>query len=277
MRPASRRKPVASSAKSDAASLTHTEPSSNECVRLNKALADSGLCARRKADSWIQNGLVTVNGQVVTAPGHRVNPAGDTILVSGKPLLFRQKRYIAFHKPVGVVCSRKSTRAATLRPQKTIYDLLPPDLHSLDPACRLDVQSSGLLILSNDGQFIYRLTHPRYEHPKVYEVMLHAPLTAEQQSRLLKGVMLQPENRLACAVRITASEEYPRKLEACRITLTTGYNRQIRRTIEAVGNRVRQLKRVSMGTVTLGDIPVGHFRELLPLEWQAVLKNNKET
>lgn len=224
-----------------------------EGIRLNKAIADSGYCARRKADELISTGQVHVNGQRVTTLGVRIDPNKDHITIHGKPLPKPEKFYLMFHKPEGYVTSRKAGKV-----QKSIYELLPEELHSVDPAGRLDQDSSGLLILSNDGDFIFQITHPRFHVPKVYDVQLQKPLTTSEMSLLKTGILLPPENKLARMEQIQPSKT-PKRY---RITLITGYNRQIRRSVEALGNRVMKLKRVSFGDIQLGSLPVGAIQEL---------------
>jgi len=155
-------------------------PPQEQSVRLNKAIADSGYCARRKADELIQAGKVQVNGQTVTELGTRIHPTRDSISIDGKPLSHAEKAYLLFNKPTGYVTSRKGGRS-----QKTIYELIPPQYQSVDPAGRLDQDSSGALILSNDGDFLYQITHPKFHLPKIYEITLDRALTLDEINQLL--------------------------------------------------------------------------------------------
>lgn len=232
----------------------------SEGVRLNKHMADSGLCSRREADRLITEGKVTVNGTRVTEMGVRIHPATDRIQVNGHDLPSEQKRYLLFHKPKGYITTRFDEKG---RP--TIYDLLPEFLHNSDPAGRLDKDSTGALILSNDGDFIYRLTHPKFHLPKVYRVTLDKPLTEKDAQTLLDGVPLSPEGVVAKVEALTV--ETPTTLT---MTLITGYNRQIRRSLEAVGYQVKTLKRLSFGPVRLGDLKPGKTRPLTPPEMRGL-------
>lgn len=229
------------------------DPSSS-LIRLNKLIADSGYCARRKADLLITAGRVQVNGQTITTLGHKAHPHQDRITIDGQPLPCPQPQYLAFHKPTGTVTSRHAGQRQT-----SIYALLPSEAQSADPAGRLDQDSSGLLILSTDGAFLHRITHPRYHLEKVYRVTTQAPWTAEAIQTLQTGLMLHPENKLA---RMTQIETDPSAPNTYRVTLITGYNRQIRRSLAALGYQVEQLIRLAFGPVTLGDLPVGACRAL---------------
>jgi 23S rRNA pseudouridine2605 synthase len=237
---------------------------SSPLIRLNKAIADSGYCARRKADALIAEGKVQVNGQTITAMGAKVNPQTDRITLLGKPLPSPEKAYLLFHKPEGFVTSRRSGKA-----QHSIYDLIPKEYHSVDPAGRLDQNSSGALILTNDGDFLNRITHPRFHLPKVYEIRIDRPLQPVDLEQLQAGVLLTPENKLAKMTRIIPDPTDPRRYE---VELITGYNRQIRRTLVALGYRVKKLHRLSFGPIHLGSLPSGSIRPLAPDEQAALLQ-----
>lgn len=224
-------------------------------VRLNKWLADNGVCSRRQADRLMQAGRVTLNGVPVTTLGQRIHPQRDRVCVDGAPLPPRLQvplTYWAFHKPCGLITTRRDERG---RP--TIYDALPEALQACDPAGRLDRDSSGLLILSNDGAFLHRLTHPRFHVEKVYRVTVNHPLTPEALLAWRQGVMLHPEGKRAMAVHV--AQPGPQTLQ---LTLVTGYNRQIRRMAQALGYDVRSLKRMAIGPVRLGSLRPGDVRPL---------------
>ncbi len=242
----------------------------NPLIRLNKAIADSGYCARRKADALITEGHVSVNGQAVTTLGMKVDVSRDTITIHGHPLPQTEKLYLLFHKPVGVVTSRRGGRT-----QKTFYKLLPQEYQSVDPAGRLDQDSSGLLILSNDGDFLFQITHPRFHLAKMYEVFLDKTLTTTDRQKLLTGIRLEPENKLA---KMTAIRQPSAKQSnGYQVTLVTGYNRQIRRSFAALGYRVKQLKRLSFGPIQLGPLAAGEIRHLQADEIARLLPSSSET
>lgn len=224
-------------------------------LRINKAIADSGYCARRKADELVAQGRVCVNGETVREAGLKIDPATDVVTIDGKALPRSKPVYLALHKPVGYV----TTRRPQGNRQKSVYALLPSACQSADPAGRLDEDSSGLLIFSSDGDFLHRLTHPRFHWPKVYEIRLNRPLSADAVQQLLDGVPLQPESRIAKMSDIQPDAHQPAQY---RVTLLTGYNRQIRRTVEAVGCRVISLQRLSFGPLSLDGLPIGSFRML---------------
>lgn len=231
-------------------------------IRINKVIADSGYCARRKADELVAAGRVRVNGRVIDTPGLKINPETDAVTIDHQPLPRIIPVYAALHKPVGYVTTRRAQGR-----QKTVYELLPSYCQAADPAGRLDADSSGLLIFSSDGGFLHGLTHPRFHWPKIYEVRLDRPLSPSAIRRLLDGVPLRPENRLARMVDIVPDKQHPAQY---RITLMTGYNRQIRRSIEIVGCRVLALHRRAFGPIELGDLPCGAFRFLTEAEKESL-------
>jgi 23S rRNA pseudouridine2605 synthase len=231
-------------------------------VRLNKWVASSGRCSRRDADEWIAQGRVRINGKPVTQPGTRVQPERDTVTVDGQPIRPARKGYWLFHKPPGVVSTRSDEKG-----RKTLYDLLPPELHAADPAGRLDKESSGALLLSTDGDFLQRVTHPRYQCAKRYRVQVDKAFHEKDIEQLKTGIHLMPEDKLAVVRDVIW--ETPDTLQ---LTLTTGYNRQIRRSLEAVGYRVLRLKRLAVGPIRLGDLAPGQVRPLSRAEVQALLK-----
>lgn len=226
-------------------------------VRLNKWLADQGVCtSRREADRWIEDGRVTVNKKVATL-GTTITPEVDKVRVNNKAIAPQRinHRYWVLNKPKDVIVTRHDPEG-----RKGLYDILPPACHGCDPAGRLDRQSSGLLILSNDGALIYRLTHPRYALPKVYRVTLDKPLLVADGKQLITGVMLDPEGLARMA---EVEMEDPTTLV---VTLETGLNRQIRRMLGALGYDVLTLKRIRIGPIRLGTLKLGECRPLRPTE-----------
>ncbi len=228
-------------------------------VRLNKWIADSGLCSRREADRLIEAGRVSVNGERVVTLGTKVTPGQDDVRVSGKPLPRLQRYYLLFHKPAGLITTRSDEKG-----RKTIYDALPKKYHVCDPAGRLDRESSGALILSNDGDFINKITHPRYHLPKHYRVKVEPQLTEDVLAKLTAGVELDPEG-LAKADAASAVD-----VHTVDLTLSTGFNRQIRRMFEALGYEITRLRRTAIGEVQLGDLSPGKTRSLTLEEIKAL-------
>jgi 23S rRNA pseudouridine2605 synthase len=218
-------------------------------VRLNRFLAAAGVASRRGADELIATGRVTVNGKTCT-DFHFQPTAIDHVKVNGKAVHQREHVYLALNKPAGFVCTRRDPHVTD-----TIYDLLPPKFSSLTYVGRLDASSEGLLLLTNDGDFVDRLTHPRFKIEKEYEVMLDRPATAELARSLIRGVVLDGKRAVATHVRQIA----PAKL---RIVLHHGINRQIRRMLERFGFQVKRLVRIRVGNLRLGDLPPWHWRVL---------------
>jgi 23S rRNA pseudouridine2605 synthase len=217
-------------------------------VRLAKFLAHGGVASRRRAELIISKGRVTVGGEVVRDPARDVG-AGDDVRVDGRPVGEEPREVWAVHKPVGVV---STAREPGRRP--AVVSLVDSEAR-LYPVGRLDVDSSGLLLLTNDGELANRLTHPRYEVAKAYEVELERPPSDADLSRLAAGVELEDGPTTPAEVRRLGE----RRIE---IVLREGRNRQVRRMAEAVGNRVVDLRRVRFGAIELRDLPEGGARRL---------------
>lgn len=228
--------------------------------RLNKHLALQLGVSRREADTLIEKGSVTVNGTVATL-GARFH-SGDTISVDGTTLTGQTRyRYILFNKPVGYVCSRKAQGDAP-----TIYDLLPPDYRPLKPVGRLDKDSSGILLLTNDGDTAFQMTHPKFSKTKVYLAQLDRPLEPLHQQMISDyGVQLEDG---ASKFIVSRVEQPPTNVELAKdkttyeITMTEGRNRQIRRTFLALGYDVTRLHRIQFGNYTLGDLKPGMHQDI---------------
>lgn len=217
-----------------------------EPIRLNKHLALQLGVSRREADLLIEQGDVAINGRRAGL-GARFS-SGDTISLKGKPLThIASYEYALFHKPPGYVCSRRRQGQTP-----TIYELLPPQFHPLKPVGRLDKDSSGLLILTNDGDFAYRMTHPKFYKTKVYEVMLnHALEPLHQQMISDYGITLEDGQSLLHLQPLSNN-----RLK-WQVTMSEGRNRQIRRTFGALGYDIIGLHRIQFGQYSLGDIKLG--------------------
>lgn len=217
--------------------------------RLQKFIASTGLASRRHAEELMTRGKVRVNGQVVTKLGSTVDPSKDEVTVNGKPLQrVTSFRYIALNKPVGYVCSR-----ARHAGEKTVYDLVP-DARDLVIAGRLDKDSDGLVLLTNDGDLVNRITHPRYRHEKEYEIATIKPLSPEAIQKLQRGIRLDEGNAIFDQLTELRPGLY-------RVVLHQGWKRQIRRMISAVHNDVVRLTRVRIEKLHLNNIPTGAWRE----------------
>ncbi len=234
--------------------------------RLARFLAHAGIASRRHAETLIAAGRVRVNGETVTTQGVRIDPLTDQVSVDGKPVSAAQKHvYLLLNKPTGYVSTAHDPQG---RP--TVLDLLPPELRRLRvyPVGRLDMDTAGLLLLTNDGDFALRLSHPRYSMEKHYEVLVEGRLSAPELAALRNGVVIPEDDgrqhRTAPAVvrqlRTSGADSW------LALTIHEGRKRQVRRMLQAVGHAVRRLIRVGEGPLTLEGVPPGAWRHLTPSE-----------
>lgn len=221
-------------------------------VRLARYLAHCGVASRRKAESLVAAGRVSVGGEVVRDPARDVDE-GSGVAVDGRPVAPEPREVWMLNKPAGVV---STAREPGRRP--AVVELVGSKAR-LYPVGRLDVESTGLILLTNDGELANRLTHPRYGVERVYRVALKRPATEAQLRRLRAGVELEDGPTAPARVRRLG----PRRIE---VTLREGRNRQVRRMVEAVGNRVESLRRVRLGPLRLGRLPAGEARRLTAAE-----------
>lgn len=228
-------------------------------VRLQKYLADAGVCSRRKGEAHIRAGRVAVNGLVVTELGTKVDPEVDKVSFEGRPIQpTTRKVYIALNKPVGVVSSCSQAG------RSLVVDLI--DLpERLFPVGRLDTDSCGLLLMTNDGRIHHRLAHPSFDHEKHYEVTVDQAIATGALEKLARGVRL--DGRLTRRAQVV-----PMDARRFKITLREGRNRQIRRMVAKVGRKVVQLRRVQMANIHLGGLASGKWRYLSSAEVAALLK-----
>ena len=268
-RPQASGKAVASSQSPRLQHAAHYGPAAEEGLRLNKAIAASGLCARRKADELIFAGRVSVNGVPETTPGRRVLP-GDSVAVDGKPLPARREHaYLLLHKPVGTVCTVSDPQG---RP--TVMDLLPETARGLGlfPVGRLDYFSEGLLLFTNDGDLANRLIHPRHHVDKVYEVLVRGDVPERHLEIMRSGMRLSDGTPLLPveAARVLTQD---RRGTLLRLVLRQGVNRQIRRMCDDLGLTILRLTRVAEGGLSLGTLKAGETRLLEPAEVRALRKS----
>jgi 16S rRNA pseudouridine516 synthase len=224
-------------------------------------LFSQGFGARRTCDGLVQQGLVTIAGTVVDDPRAEVEPEGLRFTVQGKDWFYHAKAYLMLHKPAGYECSQRPSA------WPSIYTLLPAPLRQrpnkggtpgVQAIGRLDQDTTGLLLLTDDGAFIHRMSSPRHHVPKVYEVQCADPVTSPQVERLLAGVVLDDDPRPVRAAACQATGE-----NALQLTLTEGKYHQVKRMIAAVGNRVVALHRSRMGSLELpADLPPGAWKWL---------------
>jgi len=223
-------------------------------VRLQKFLAEAGVGSRRACEKLIQKGRVTVNARLVTELGTKVEPNADRVAVDSNLVTAERKLYIALHKPRGVFCTSHDTHG-----RKRVLDLLPPTLPRLYTVGRLDADSEGLLLLTNDGSFSLQLTHPRYKRPKKYCVQVAGVWGEETTTRLLNGIVSEGERLRAESVAQLRTSSDASELE---LIICEGKKRQIRRMMAAVGHPVQRLVRVAIGNLTLGNLKLGQWRYL---------------
>ena len=229
-------------------------------MRLQKYLAMSGVASRRASEKLIAEGRVSVNGKVITEMGVSVED-GDRVAVDGKIVRIEaEKHYIAYYKPIGEV-----TTASDPEGRATVMDKFRDFPVRLYPVGRLDYDSEGLLLLTNDGELMNNLLHPSHEVDKTYLVKVSNHMTGEELRRLREGVRMEDDARLTSPAKVKLMHED----ELCSVLLVTiheGRYRQVRRMFEAVGHQVVTLKRVGFGPIMLGDLPRGMWRELNKLE-----------
>ena len=226
-------------------------------IRLNKYIASSGLCARRKADELILQGSVSVNGKVVKELGYLVQPK-DKVFVNKKLITPAKHQYYRFYKPAGYITTRDDDQG-----RKTIYDLLPEELFSLKPVGRLDKDSTGLLILTNDGDLINALTHPSVKVPKVYLVSINSSIHRHELEQLANGIELEPGKIAYADIEVL---EMDSKHTEMRITLYQGMNRQIRKMFKSIGYEVKTLKRIQHATLTLDRLNPPEIKPIKPIQ-----------
>jgi len=225
----------------------------DKTVKIAKYLAQAGVASRRKAEALVKQGLVSVNGKISADPALRVNPKTDKILYGGKPLSPAQKVYYLLNKPAGYTCTAQDPHA-----EKLVGELVPaePKVWSVG---RLDKMTSGLLILTNDGDLALSLTHPRYRVEKEYEITANLPLAENEIAAVQKGVLLEDGFIRPDRFEKIGGKRY-------RIVIHSGKKRVVRRIVEKIGKSVAQLKRTRVGSLKLQDLPEGKWRRLSSAE-----------
>lgn len=224
-------------------------------TRLNKYIASSGICSRRKADELIEQGVVSVNGKKITELGFSVGEK-DKVFINNEMVRPKKHEYYRFHKPAGFITSADDEKG-----RKIIYDLLPPELHNLKPVGRLDKDSSGLIILTNDGDLINELTHPSVKVPKVYIVSVNGKVHLHHLEKMAQGLEIE-KGKIAYAD--TSIKESDNNRTVMQVTLYQGLNRQIRKMFELLGFEVTSLKRIQHATIDLEGLKKGQFKPIKP-------------
>ncbi len=236
--------------------LVMEEKQMGEIVRLQKYIAMCGKASRRRAEELIEEGRVKVNGEKVTEQGIKVEIGADKVWLDGEEItLVLKKYYIMLNKPVGYVST-----VSDQFDRPTVIDLLSEEIKTrMFPVGRLDYETEGLLILTNDGDFTYKVTHPKFELGKTYLAVVGAGLTVQGINALKRGVKIDDYKTSPAEVEIVDSEP---GATLVKITIHEGRNRQVRKMFEAVGVKVKELKRISIGKVELGNLPLGRWRYL---------------
>jgi 23S rRNA pseudouridine2605 synthase len=231
-------------------------------MRLQRFLARAGVASRRQAEELITSGKVKVDGKVAEL-GMSVDPAKARVTVGRKPVRLAARRWLAFHKPLGVV-----TTANDEQGRKNVFDFID-ETTGLTYVGRLDVATTGLLLLTTDGEAVHRLTHPKYHVPRRYIALVHGVSTAELATRAAGTVKVDERPVVPTRVQVKPGREGRSILE---VTLAEGRNRIVRRWVEAMGAKVERLARVSYGPVRLGELRPGEWRPLTPAEEQAIYR-----
>ena len=233
-------------------------------VRLQKFLSEAGVASRREGERLILAGRVTVDGQVVRLLGTKVDRAKNEVALDGRPLKPLAKRFVALNKPPKILCTRRDTHE-----RRTVFDLLPADWGHLYTIGRLDADSEGLILLTNDGEFCQKVVHPSHGLLKTYRVTLAKRLGPETLEQLTIGLRDKGEFLKARCARLLSTNNT--RSEAERV-LAEGRNREVRRMFKALGFRVLRLQRVAVGPVKLGELPPGKWRVLSRAEIASCLK-----
>lgn len=237
----------------------HERKDSDGPVRLNKFIAQAGLCSRREADVWIAEGRVTIDGETVNTLGVKVTPDQD-VRVDGRPIAPKKLAYVLLNKAKDTI-----TTTDDEHDRRTVMDVLPADLHDLFPVGRLDRDTTGALLLTNDGELAHRLMHPRYEIEKLYLVKTKESVKPHQLDQLRSGIDLDDGPALADMIAYPGDRH-----DEVALSLHEGRNRQVRRMFEALGHEVVALDRFRYAGLTLDALRRGRWRRLEPHEINAL-------
>ena len=236
-------------------------------IRINKFIAQCGTTSRRGADELILAKKVKLNGKIVTEPGVLVDEK-DEITVNGEKIEPQKNLYMIFYKPPGYITTKSDEKG-----RKTIYEFLPEDLKHLKPAGRLDKDSSGLLFLTNDGELIQQMTHPKIKIEKVYRVVVKGKIKPHDIEKLAAGIEIE-KDKIAYAETFVL--DVSREKSELEVTLYQGYNRQIRRMMEIIGHDVISLKRIRHATLTIQGLGRGDYKFLKPKQLQELRNHIKK-
>lgn len=240
-----------------------------EKIRLQKYLAQCGIASRRACEDMIRAGRVTVNDEKVTEMGFKVDPEAALICVDGRPVyLAAHKVYYILNKPMGVICAASDPFG-----RRTVIDCLEGVTERIYPVGRLDYETEGLLLLTNDGDFAHRVLHPSFEVEKTYYTVVIGRMTPEAARRLRQGVRL--EDGVTAPAKVQILHRSPTSTTLA-LTIHEGRNRQVRRMMEAVGYGVQYLRRDKLGALTLEGLPTGAWRSLTQRELSCFMQENDQ-
>lgn len=239
-----------------------------EKVRLQKFMADAGVASRRKSEEMISQGRVKVNGTVVREMGVKVDHS-DKVEVDGMPLETEKKRYILMYKPRGVISAVTDNKG-----RKVVTDLLEDVEERVYPIGRLDYDTSGLLLLTNDGEFANHLMHPRYHVDKTYVAKIEGILETEEIKKLERGIKFKDYTSARAKVHVK-SKDKKKNSSIVRITIHEGHNHQVKNMFDAVGHHVEKLSRESYGFLTLDGLVSGKYRDLTRQEVAELKSENR--
>lgn len=240
-----------------------------EEMRLQKFLAECGVASRRKCEQLIQQGKIKVNGVIVTELGTKVTPKKDTIIYNGKKLEIENNFvYILLNKPIGYVTTAKDQFN-----RDTVLDLIKIK-QRIVPVGRLDMYTSGALLLTNDGQFVYKITHPKHEIEKTYNATVSGIVTNKDIEKLQQGVQIENYKTKPAKAKILKIDK-EKNISRIQIIIHEGKNRQVRKMCEAIGKKVVALHRSKIGSIEVKDLELGKWRYLTTKEVQSLIQTNK--
>ena len=241
-----------------------------EEVRLQKYLANCGIASRRKAEELITSGKISVNGEVIAELGTKINPSKDKVVYNGKEVKVEEEHvYILLNKPIGYVTTAKDQFG-----RDSVMDLVKVK-ERVVPVGRLDMYTSGVLILTNDGDFVYQVTHPKHEIEKTYTVTIKGIVTDKEVERLRKGIRIDDYITKEAKVKILKTDE-EKSQSRLEITIHEGKNRQVRKMCEAIGHKVLALHRSKIAGIGVKDLSLGKWRYLSKEEVNKILNQNVE-
>jgi 23S rRNA pseudouridine2605 synthase len=234
--------------------------------RLQKILAKAGIASRRRAEELIRNGRIQVNGQIVREMGCKTDPAIDVVTFDGKPILFEEKVYILLNKPAGYVTTLSDPQG---RP--VVSDLIADIPLRLFPVGRLDLETEGALLMTNDGELGNAILHPSFEVNKTYEALVQGSPSADQLQRLARGVDIDGVRTRPAKLRVLQRSKDRTQVE---VVIHEGKKRQVRKMFQAVDHRVLHLTRTAYGNLRLGALPLGKYRILGPNDLKKIFPKN---